>query len=92
MWARLKNRGLGGYKFRRQFVFGNYVFDFCCQERLLLIELDGSQHVMAENILRDEEKKASARKAGYKVLRFNNSDIDKNFEGVLQAILSVIKL
>ena len=65
MWARLKNRNLSGQKFLRQFVLGNYIFDFCCQEQLLLIELDGSQHKLTEHAVKDREKQGFAEQAGY---------------------------
>ena len=44
LWYRLKNNQLG-YKFRRQHSIGNFIADFYCAEKKLVIELDGSQHL-----------------------------------------------
>ena len=44
MWRLLRDRRLGGFKFRRQEQLGRYIVDFVCFERKLVIELDGSQH------------------------------------------------
>ena len=44
MWRLLRDRRLGGFKFRRQEQLGRYIVDFVCFERKLIVELDGSQH------------------------------------------------
>ena len=44
LWNRLRGGQLSGFKFRRQFPIGEFIVDFCCRERRLVIELDGSQH------------------------------------------------
>ena len=44
LWSRLRNRGLGGHKFRRQQPLGKFIADFLCYEKMLVLELDGSQH------------------------------------------------
>ena len=44
LWSRLRDRGLDGHKFRRQSPIGNYVVDFECQARGLVVEIDGGQH------------------------------------------------
>jgi very-short-patch-repair endonuclease len=44
LWRALRDRQLEGYKFRRQRPIGPFIADFVCLERLLIIELDGSQH------------------------------------------------
>lgn len=43
-WAQLRDRRLGGYKFRRQYLIDPYIADFVCTERKLVIELDGPLH------------------------------------------------
>lgn len=44
LWQRLKTRGLGGLRFRRQCPIGPFIVDFFCAELKLLIEVDGDQH------------------------------------------------
>ena len=52
----------------------------------MIIELDGSQHASFEVAEKDKDKTSFAASLGYKVLRFYNSDIENNLEGVLQNI------
>jgi very-short-patch-repair endonuclease len=44
LWFELRDRRLGGLKFRRQLPLGSYVVDFCCESAHLIVELDGRQH------------------------------------------------
>lgn len=74
-------------KFRRQFKIGNYIVDFCCLEKKLIIELDGSQHTIKQNIIQDKKRQEFLENLGYKVLRFWNNEIDENPDGVIQKII-----
>ncbi len=87
LWHFLRNRQLGGYKFRRQQPIGPYITDFACLSRRLLVELDGGQHV--EN--RDDEKRdAFLQEKGYRVLRFWNHEVSENCLGVLERIYEAL--
>lgn len=44
LWVLLRDRRFAGFKFRRHVPLGDYVADFVCFERELIVELDGSQH------------------------------------------------
>ena len=88
LWYVLRNRGLAGHKFVRQFPVGPYFADFACREAALIVELDGGQH--AENAA-DERRTAFLNAEGYAVLRFWNNEVTGNREGVLSAILGVIE-
>ena len=90
MWHLLRNRGLNGYKFRRQYPIGSYVVDFVCRELKLIIELDGGQHNEPENIEYDKKRTQYLKEKGYKVVRFWNNEIDENLEGVYQSILKAL--
>ena len=46
LWQELRNRKLGGFKFRRQHPINKFVADFYCHEVKLIVELDGSQHLL----------------------------------------------
>ncbi|MEK7190312.1 MAG: endonuclease domain-containing protein [Patescibacteria group bacterium] len=83
LWFYLKNNKLG-VKFRRQHGIGPYIVDFYCKEKNLVIEIDGSLHKDAKDY--DKERNAYIETLGLKVLRFWNSEIDKNIEGVLKKI------
>ena len=85
-WMHLKGSKFYDLKFKRQVVVGPYIYDFSCFEKKLIIELDGSQHKEPEGKIKDREKQEFVEKLGYKVLRFNNSDVQNNIEGVLEVI------
>ena len=82
IWYQLRNRNFLGYKFRRQVPFGNYIADFVCMEKMLIIELDGGQHV--EQLNYDTVRTITLNKRGYKVIRFWNTDVITNLNGVLE--------
>jgi len=79
---------LGGFKFVRQEAIGPYVVDFVCREKRLVIEVDGGQH--ADNV-RDRVRDTALAADGYQILRFWNSDILTNEQGVLTVILAKLQ-
>ena len=70
-WSEVRNRKLGGYKFKRQYPIGRYIVDFVCIEKKLVVELDGPFHAMRQAY--DEERDAYLNSQGYRALRFPNS-------------------
>ena len=87
LWYYLRAKQLNGLKFRRQEAFGNYIVDFVCYEKKLVIELDGGGHLEEEQKRHDEQRDKFIARNGYKVLRIFNSDIFNNIEGVIETIL-----
>ena len=83
LWFELRNRRLGGWKFKRQWSIGPFVADFCCVERRLIVEADGGQHSPDADSLRT----AYLMNEGYRLVRFWNHDVLGNLEGVLRVIL-----
>ena len=88
LWYELKNNSLG-YKFRRQHSLGNFIADFFCPAKKLIIEIDGSQHL--DNKEYDEERTRYFESLGIKVIRFWNNEININIEGVLMTIQEEMK-
>lgn len=86
LWYYLRAGRFYSLKFKRQVQVGNYIFDFCCKSKIILIELDGSNHSLNDIIHKDMAKQSYAEKEGYKLLRFWNNDVDSNIEGVLEQI------
>ena len=84
LWRYLRAKRLEGYKFRRQEPIGNYIVDFVCFEKRIVIEVDGSQHQIEtdKDTIRDEWLK----KQGFRVLRFWNNEVLRNMEGVYEVI------
>ena len=71
----------------RQKVVGQYILDFYCAQAKIAIELDGSQHYDEEGKAADAIREAYLNSLGITVLRYSNSDITRNFEGVCEDIL-----
>ena len=78
-------------RFRRQEIIGNYIADFFCAKAGLIIELDGGGHYDPENQKKDTQRTAILESFGYKVIRFCNRDIDKNFYSVCTVIDREVK-
>ena len=73
-------------KFYRQRVINNFIADFYCSQAKLVIELDGSQHYTEEGIAHDNERTIILESLDLRVIRFSDSDIDKNFKNVCKMI------
>jgi very-short-patch-repair endonuclease len=84
LWQCLRQRQMGGFKFRRQHPYGDYILDFVCLEAMLVIEVDGGQHM--ENQGLDAVRTASLNAAGFRVLRFWNNEVLQNTEIVKESI------
>lgn len=78
-------------KIYKQRIIETYIADFYCHKAKLVIELDGSQHYSDDGMSYDYERTVVLNKLGLTVLRFTNTDIDKNFEGVCLKIDEFIK-
>ena len=87
LWQRLRNRQLGGFKFRRQYPLPPYVLDFYCAELRLAVELDGGQHYADTALLRDERRSRFLLEQGIGVLRFSNREVALQMPAVLAEIL-----
>ena len=72
------------FKIRRQHPIGQYIADFAIPARKLVIELDGGHH--AETVAADDRRTQALSDLGYRVIRFWNSDVLNNLEGVLLTI------
>ena len=84
LWRHLKSRQIEDCKFRRQHAYGDYILDFVCLERRLIVEIDGGQHFDAATY--DEMRSRFLRLAGFKVLRFWNNEVFGELDGVLEVI------
>ena len=73
-WSVLSDNNLG-YKFRRQHIIGDYIVDFVCLEKMLVIEIDGEYHNEWEQQINDEERTAWLNKRGFNVIRFTNAEV-----------------
>jgi very-short-patch-repair endonuclease len=87
LWEMLRAKRLGGVKFVRQAVRAPYIPDFAARSERLLIELDGDTHGSAQAQAYDSDRSAALEAQGWRVLRFTNSEVVTNPDGVACAIL-----
>jgi very-short-patch-repair endonuclease len=87
LWSELRGRRLDGHKFVRQQPIGPYFADFGCREKMLVVELDGSQH--ADSVY-DASRDAMINADGWNILRFWNADAFSNLAEVLETIIAAL--
>lgn len=85
LWAILSNKRTG-YKFNRQHVIGDYIVDFVCLEKGVVIEVDGGYHSELQQIINDEDRTAALERIGFDVIRFTNDEVLSHFDSVMEQI------
>ncbi|WP_229664319.1 endonuclease domain-containing protein [Sphingomonas metalli] len=88
LWAHLSRSQLGGFKFRRQAAIGSNVADLLCPAARLIVEVDGHTHGDAGT---DVRRDVRLSELGYRTIRFTNTDIMQNVEGVLIRLLGELQ-
>ena len=89
LWQQLRNRGLGGYKFRRQHGISRYIVDFYCAQAMVAVELDGASHDGQGRQDRERDKELQAH--GIEVIHVLNGRIAADLQSVLKDLLSVLE-
>ena len=90
MWEMLSDKNLDA-KFRRQHVIGDYIVDFVCLEKQLVIELDGGYHNDLEQCQRDTVRTNYLQSKGFSVLRFTNEEVIGNTKETLSIVRNALK-
>jgi very-short-patch-repair endonuclease len=91
LWSKIRNRQLGGFKFRRQCSIDKYIVDFYCAEVKLVVEIDGATHGTEQEVKYDKKRQGFLEKQDLLVLRYLNVDIKDNLDLVLENILEICK-
>ena len=91
LWSLLRNKQLGGFKFRRQHQILNYIVDFFCFSERLIVELDGPIHNSKTAREYDQRRDALLRANKYRILRFRNSEVFRDEKEVLNKILEELQ-
>jgi very-short-patch-repair endonuclease len=89
LWEALRGSRFEGWKWRRQVPVGPFIVDFLCLEAAVAVELDGGIH--AERVEYDARRDAYLRARGLQMLRFWNSEVSTDFDGVCWTILSACR-
>ena len=92
LWSVIRDRQLGGVKFRRQVTVGRYILDFYCPQYKIGIEADGGQHYESDGRKRDEARTKELNELGVEIIRFNDRDILTNIEAVFEVIQQTIEV
>ena len=86
LWNELKRKKMLGYDCDRQRPIDEYIVDFYCKALMLAIEIDGESHNSEEADVRDKVRQKRLESLGVRFLRFTDSDVKQNMDGVLHAI------
>jgi very-short-patch-repair endonuclease len=86
LWAKIRRKQLKGYQFYRQKPIGDYIVDLFCPRAKLVIEIDGSHHLVGDTVEYDRIRDDYLASLGLRVLRLTNAAVMRNIEGVMEKI------
>jgi len=86
LWMNIRNRKLGGLKFRRQHPVDRFIADFYCHEKRVVIEVDGGIHFNYDQLEYDQNRTAVLNDWGIEVIRFTNEEVLFSMSKVLKCI------
>ncbi|WP_081783494.1 guanylate kinase [Xylanibacter brevis] len=89
LWEVLRGKQFG-YRFRRQHPIGEYIPDFVCLPKRLVIEVDGGYHYIGDQLLSDQERTDYLNQRGFEVLRLTNDEVIGNTENVIKKIREIM--
>ncbi|MBP8098910.1 MAG: endonuclease domain-containing protein [Acinetobacter sp.] len=92
LWSKLRNKQILGVQFYRQKPILNFIVDFYCPSANLVIECDGSQHYTNEGLEADRVRDEALAQLGLRVLRFDNGQVLREIDAVVQVIFDEISL
>jgi len=80
-WKQIKSGNLSGLDFDRQKIIGNYIVDFYCAEKSVIIEIDGPSHVGREEY--DKQRDDFLMSLDLTVIHIGVTDVLHNMERVI---------
>jgi very-short-patch-repair endonuclease len=90
-WRRIRNRQVGGAKFRRQHTVEGFVVDFVCIEQRLILEVDGEIHNTIDQQAYDREREAILEGHGFSIIRFTNDEVLHSTDSVVARIIETLE-
>jgi ring-1,2-phenylacetyl-CoA epoxidase subunit PaaD len=91
LWWKLRELKQAGFKFRQQVPIDHFIVDFACMSERLIIEVDGGTHSTDEELAKDATRERYLRGQDFRILRFWNSDVMGNIEGVMDTIVGALE-
>lgn len=85
LWNALRKE-LKPFRFRRQYIIGDFIADFVCLAHKLIIEVDGAYHSEPQQAIKDSQRSTFLKSIGFKVIRFTNEDINNDIRDVINRI------
>ena len=89
LWETLRNFPKP-FHFRRQHIIGDFIVDFVCFERQLVIEVDGGYHSEPHQQEEDLSRTEILGRMGFDVIRFTNEQIIENQQEVIREIKEIL--
>ena len=89
LWELLRDKKLGD-KFRRQHLIDDFIVDFVCLSKNLVIEVDGGYHNDPTQKEYDQQRTLYLNEKGFRVIRFTNEEVLGNTEAVLTKIKDIL--
>ncbi len=83
LWQQVRASKLG-WHFRRQQIIHGFIVDFYCHQKSLIIEVDGEIH--QHQIEEDRQRENALKEYGFKIIRFQNHEVERNLPQVLAKI------
>ena len=78
--------GVFGSKFRRQHIIGDYIVDFVCFEKHLIVEIDGGYHQEEKQQTDDNLRSTELKNHGFAILRLCNEEVIGNPQEVIRKV------
>jgi very-short-patch-repair endonuclease len=91
LWRRIRNRQVGGAKFRRQHTVEGFIVDFVCIEQRLILEVDGEIHNTIDQQAYDREREAILEGHGFSIIRFTNDEVLHSTDSVVARIIETLE-
>ena len=86
LWLRVRRKQIANIQFYPQKPINNYIVDFYAPSIKLIIEVDGGSHFEERGLKKDKNRDADLRKLGLTILHFDNLQVLRSIEDVVEMI------
>ena len=90
LWENIRNKGLG-VDFRRQHIIADFIVDFVCLDKMLIVEVDGGYHSEVSQQEDDKSRTERLTRLGFRIVRYTNEEVMNETENVLQKIRTALR-
>ncbi len=90
LWQNIRNKQFG-VEFRRQHIIGDFIVDFVCLDKMLVIEVDGGYHTERDQLEDDEIRARILNSLGFWVVRFSNERVLLDLDNVMSDIKNILR-